>query len=162
MLRWCTLLAIPRTSSYRISITIDYSPLWNAALIWTNLPNISWKTNVIDVKWSNHMIVFVTETLAVYYSPFFAHILEGWARKDDANVLFLFYEDMKRVNWILQFLKDNVIGLFCIDEIRICVEKWIKCALFWTKLHRKSRCRCCWSICTSIAWPTTDLSTKKG
>jgi len=42
------------------------------------------------------MIVFVTETLAVYYSPFFAHILEGWARKDDANVLFLFYEDMKR------------------------------------------------------------------
>jgi len=32
----------------------------------------------------------------VYYAPFFGHILEGWAKKDHPNVLFLFYEDMKR------------------------------------------------------------------
>jgi len=29
------------------------------------------------------------------YTPFFPHILEGWAKKDHPNVLFLFYEDMK-------------------------------------------------------------------
>merc|ERR1740128_321186 len=32
----------------------------------------------------------------LYYSPFFGHILEGWAKRDHPNVLFLFYEDMKR------------------------------------------------------------------
>merc|ERR1740128_1626118 len=32
----------------------------------------------------------------LYYSPFFGHILEGWAKREDPNVLFLFYEDMKR------------------------------------------------------------------
>jgi len=32
----------------------------------------------------------------LYYSPFFAHILEGWAKREHPNVLFLFYEDMKR------------------------------------------------------------------
>jgi len=31
----------------------------------------------------------------VYYAPFFPHILEGWAKKDHPNFLFLFYEDMK-------------------------------------------------------------------
>jgi len=34
----------------------------------------------------------------LYYSPFFGHILEGWAKKNHPNLLFLFYEDMKRVN----------------------------------------------------------------
>merc|ERR1740128_1066230 len=32
----------------------------------------------------------------LYFSPFFGHILEGWAKRDHPNVLFLFYEDMKR------------------------------------------------------------------
>jgi len=32
----------------------------------------------------------------VYYAPFFGHILDGWAKKDHPNVLFLFYEDMKK------------------------------------------------------------------
>jgi len=31
----------------------------------------------------------------IYYSPFFPHILEAWAKKDHPNFLFLFYEDMK-------------------------------------------------------------------
>ena len=35
---------------------------------------------------------------SVYYSPFFAHVLEGWARRDHPNFLFIFYEDMKSVN----------------------------------------------------------------
>jgi len=32
----------------------------------------------------------------LYYSPFFGHILEGWAKREDPNVLFLFYEDRKK------------------------------------------------------------------
>ena len=51
---------------------------------------------------------------SVYYAPFFPHILEGWAKKDHPNFLFLFYEDMKSVRrrhqWkiklIYYFLKD--------------------------------------------------------
>jgi len=32
----------------------------------------------------------------LYYSPFFDHILEAWAKREDPNVLFLFYEDRKK------------------------------------------------------------------
>jgi sulfotransferase len=31
--------------------------------------------------------------IAVHWSPFFAHIKDGWSRRHDANVLFLCYED---------------------------------------------------------------------
>merc|ERR1712071_218459 len=47
-------------------------------------------TNDID-KFAEY---FMNDEL--YYSPFFGHILEGWAKRDHPNVLFLFYEDMKR------------------------------------------------------------------
>jgi len=30
-------------------------------------------------------------------APFFGHILEAWAKRDHPNMLFLFYEDMKKV-----------------------------------------------------------------
>jgi len=46
---------------------------------------------------------------SVYYSPFFAHVLEGWARRDHPNFLFIFYEDMKsnlrrEIERVCQFL----------------------------------------------------------
>lgn len=33
----------------------------------------------------------------VLHGPFFGHILEAWAKRDHPNLLFLFYEDMKKV-----------------------------------------------------------------
>ena len=33
----------------------------------------------------------------VCWSPYFATVLEAWAQKSHPNMLFLFYEDMKKV-----------------------------------------------------------------
>lgn len=33
----------------------------------------------------------------VMFSPFFAHILDAWSKRHHPNMLFLFYEDMKKV-----------------------------------------------------------------
>ena len=33
----------------------------------------------------------------VFYAPYFKHIMESWALRDHPNLLFLFYEDMKKV-----------------------------------------------------------------
>jgi len=57
----------------------------------------------------------------LYYSPFFAHIFEGWAKRDHPNVLFLFYEDRKET----------------------CAKKSIRCARFLAKLFQRNSCRCC-------------------
>jgi len=54
------------------------------------LINVQTYTNDIE-KFAEY---FMNDEL--YYSPFFGHILEGWAKRDNPNVLFLFYEDMKR------------------------------------------------------------------
>lgn len=31
-----------------------------------------------------------------FYAPYFEHIKQGWTRRNDENVLFLFYEDLRR------------------------------------------------------------------
>lgn len=35
-----------------------------------------------------------------YFSPYFPHVLDAWLKREHPNLLFLFYEDMKRVNWL--------------------------------------------------------------
>ena len=64
---------------------------------------------MLDNSISIGFCLFLFMFFLVYYSPFFGHILEGWAKRDNPNVLFLFYEDMKRVNWIG---KNQTFGLF--------------------------------------------------
>ena len=51
---------------------------------------------------------------SVYYSPFFAHIFEGWAKRNHPNVLFLFYEDRKKVELQLQCILMKLIHLKCV------------------------------------------------
>ena len=42
------------------------------------------------------------------FSPYFRHILEGWSQRNLSNVLFLFYEDLKKVKLILfKFINHN-------------------------------------------------------
>ena len=38
----------------------------------------------------------INTLLSVLSSPFFGHILEAWALRNHPNMLFLFYEDMKK------------------------------------------------------------------
>ena len=46
------------------------------------------------LEWSQYFEVFMKGK--VYYGDYFDHILGWWAHKDDDNVLFLKYEDMKK------------------------------------------------------------------
>jgi len=48
----------------------------------------------------------------VLAAPFFDHILEAWAKRDHPNLLFIFYEDMKKV-----FLKNKTMNLFIYYEL---------------------------------------------
>jgi hypothetical protein len=38
---------------------------------------------------------------AVIYSPFWKHILQAWKEKEDPNLCFIFYDDLKKVSTIL-------------------------------------------------------------
>jgi hypothetical protein len=42
-------------------------------------------------------MLFETKFTAVVWTPYFPTVLDAWAIKDHPNMLFLFYEDMKKV-----------------------------------------------------------------
>ena len=52
----------------------------------------------------------------VVWTPYFPTVLDAWANKNHPNMLFIFYEDMKKVN--------NYMGIFC-----------FKCFLINTIVH---------------------------
>ena len=63
------------------------------------------------LEWNQHFEVFMKGL--VFYGDFFDHVLSWWAHRDDDNVLFLKYEDMKKdlpaaVASIAKFLKQNI------------------------------------------------------
>lgn len=43
------------------------------------------------------------EIFAVIFLPYFPHILDAWAKRTHPNLLFLFYEDMKKVVQLLNY-----------------------------------------------------------
>ena len=49
-----------------------------------------------------NLISFTLETnyFSVFFCPFFPHILDAWSKRHHPNMLFLFYEDMKKVGFI--------------------------------------------------------------
>ena len=47
-----------------------------------------------DIEWTQHFELFMQGK--VHYGNYFDHTLNWWAHKDDDNVLFLKYEDMKK------------------------------------------------------------------
>jgi len=38
----------------------------------------------------------------IHFSPFFGHVLEAWNQRHHPNLLFVFYEDLKRVRMLLK------------------------------------------------------------
>lgn len=42
-------------------------------------------------------VLFVYDFFIVFYGSWFDHVLSWWRHKDDENVLFLKYEEMKKV-----------------------------------------------------------------
>ena len=43
----------------------------------------------------------------VLFSPYFAHVLEGWSHRNHPNMLFLFYEELKKVEIVLVISLNN-------------------------------------------------------
>ena len=106
------------------------------------------------------MLSFSNWVRQVYYSPFFPHVLEAWAKKDHPNVLSLFYEDMKRVMSNATFVVScsrthNRIS----TELnpRTCALKWRRFAASSAKSWRSNSC----SYSSSIWVSTTSSKSKK-
>ena len=69
---------------------------------------------------------------AVVWTPYFPTVLDAWANKNHPNMLFLFYEDMKKViTFLPQWIFRNKIG-FSIN--RISGRKSRKSPPSWAKL----------------------------
>lgn len=51
--------------------------------------------NIVGYKGSLDDFIYCFMNSQIIYAPFFDHILDFWAIKDNPNILFLFYEDMK-------------------------------------------------------------------
>lgn len=47
----------------------------------------------------------------VVFGPYFAHVLDAWSKRHHPNLLFLFYEDLKKVlpysNYFYQEMKSH-------------------------------------------------------
>ena len=39
------------------------------------------------------------------FAPYFTHVLEAWSQRNHPNMLFLFYEDLKKVYKKFKFIK---------------------------------------------------------
>ena len=47
--------------------------------------------------------------LTVYYSPYFPHVLDAWSKRNHPNMLFLFYEDLRKVEDYLKISSSTFI-----------------------------------------------------
>ena len=54
------------------------------------------------------------------YGPWTNHVLEWWKHKDDPNVLFLKYEDLKKV--ITSAKKNASFIIFCLNGLKVEME----------------------------------------
>jgi hypothetical protein len=64
------------------------------------LPNTLFKTNVraISINKKRFQTSLKCWNIStVVWTPYFPTVLDAWAIKDHPNMLFLFYEDMKKV-----------------------------------------------------------------
>lgn len=41
--------------------------------------------------------------LLVLYAPYWTNVIEAWEKRNDPNFLFLFYEDLKMVSYLIHF-----------------------------------------------------------
>ena len=71
---------------------MGFLSIWNIAfrkIKFTNTDNIIFKCG--------HLIYYlVWSFFTVIFCPYFPHILDAWAKRTHPNLLFIFYEDMKK------------------------------------------------------------------
>jgi hypothetical protein len=60
-------------------------------------------TNIFIITWIN---------ITVYYSPYFPHLLDAWSKRNHHNMLFLFYEDLRKVRLLDVLIKRHIRILF--------------------------------------------------
>lgn len=41
--------------------------------------------------------------LLVLYAPYWTNVIEAWEKRNDPNFLFIFYEDLKMVSYLIYF-----------------------------------------------------------
>ena len=74
----------------------------------------------LEADWDTHYQNFISGV--IYFGDYFDHVLGWWTHKDDENVLFLKYEDMKKnlssvVRQIAEFIGCSGVTQETIDEI---------------------------------------------
>ena len=57
---------------------------------------IEFEFNISNGKSTLNLITWLIY-FSVMFSPYFRHVLEGWSQRNNPNVLFLFYDDIKKV-----------------------------------------------------------------
>lgn len=98
---------LPVTRKMSSYPTITFTNWWintNLLAISNLLPIISWKTDVCHCNnitpWNMRVVSNMYSFFAlflVYSSPYFPHLLDAWTKRNHPNLLFVFYEDLKRV-----------------------------------------------------------------
>ena len=105
------------------------------------------------------------ETFAEYFlkdqlwcSPFFPHLIQAWNRRHHPNMLFLFYEDLKRVTKLAFYVNEiwQLIPFVLIGFGRIWEEKWTKWRNSWANRSVTISSLDWRSICGSTISPRTQ------
>lgn len=76
----------------------DFDTFWNyfendLGNILTIRKNYMFLNQSVNGNWCLNLI-----QIAVAWSPYWEHIKEGWAHRNESNVLFMFYEEMNKVS----------------------------------------------------------------
>ena len=64
------------------------------------------------------------------FAPYFTHVLEAWSQRNHPNMLFLFYEDLKKVLKKFKFIKNFNLILIILNLLKIRIyqmklKKWL-------------------------------------
>lgn len=125
---------------------------------------------VMSLKnWSFHAVMLMSSTqttelvnnylflLLVYSSPYFPHLLDAWTKRHHPHLLFIFYEDLKRVRFDLTYTRSLLIDE-CVFKFRIWEVKSKKLPAFSENIPANSNLIEWLNTCALTSLPKTRLS----